>query len=193
MCFVVAIVWSLVLVAGCTASWTSEATNIIALLGPAIAAALGIVSAFGKGISEEVLVRIQAWEQQATTDLATVNSLVQQYNDADPATKQTLLTQIQEVLKVGIDNLDTILPELHITNADTQKKVMAIYQAIVNEWAALVALIPTLQKVAASDASPHAQLRTLAASPEFQDVKSADDFKKEFNGLTKEFGKLYQI
>lgn len=179
------IVWCLAVFAvGCSLTWVSEATNIIQLLVPAISSILSILTAFGAGISPNAMADINNWAQQATTGLETVGTLITQYNTAEAAAQPGILIEIQTALSVVVNNLATVLPELHITDAATQAKVVAIMQAVQSEITALMNVIPAIQGKVTS----HEELKGLIAK-----VQSAKEFKAEFNGLVGGFGSQYQL
>ena len=176
--------WMLLLLTGCTTAWTTEAQNIIALLGPSISSILAILAAFGVGISPAALTAIQSWSAQATTGLQTVATLITEYNTAEASAQPGLLTEIQTALSAIVSNLAAILPEIHITDASTQAKVMAIIDAVQMEMQALINLVPALQGKTTS----HDELKVLIAN-----VGTAKEFKAEFNRRAGVFGKQYEL
>jgi len=179
------IVAGILFMTGCNASWTSQAINIIALLEPAILSALGIVTAFGVGITPTALTALQAWSEEAQTALREVALLIQQYNAAEATAKPGILAQIDTFLKLITVNLSALLPELHITDPVTRARIMAVVGSIESELLALEALLPVLQ----GKTSPtHAQFRAL-----MHQLKSADEFEDEFNAQAGSFGDQYKI
>lgn len=181
------IVWCLCAFAtGCTTAWTTEASNIISLLVPAISSLLSILSAFGvgKGITTEGFAAIQKWSEEAQRGLNTVKSLIDQYTTAEASAQPGLLNQIQTALNTVVSNLAAILPAVHITNADTQAKVISIINLVSQELQALVNLVPALK----GEVTAHDELKRLIA-----DVKSPKEFKHDYNAAAREFGQEYQI
>jgi len=172
------------LLAGCSTAWTTEATNIIQLLIPAVQAALAILAAFGVGIPTTVMTAVNSWAQQAEQALLQVKGLIEQYNTAEASAQPGILNEIQTVLGVVSSNLATILPTLHVTDPATEAKIAAVFQAVAGEIAALLALVPALQGKVTS----HDELKQLMAA-----VKSPKEFKSEFNAAAGQFGKQYEI
>lgn len=183
----VTVLWCLcVFGAGCTAAWTSEASNIINLLVPAITSILSILSAFGVGggLDGNVFQAIQSWANQSTSALQSVAGLIEQYNSAEAGAQPGLLVEIQTALNTIVSNLAAILPEIHITNKDTQDKVTAVIDLVQNELQALVNLVPALK----GEVTAHDDLKKLVAA-----VKSPKEFRSEFNEVAGTFGKQYEI
>lgn len=173
------------LLAACSTDWVSQANAIISVLVPSIVAALGILSAFGVGVSPEVLTAVQKWAAEAQHDLQNVvKPLIDEYNAASAGAKPGILSEIQTALGVISGNLETLIASIHVTNPRTQAQIKAIFSAIQSELVALGNLVPVLQgKVA----STHEQMKAVHA------LKSARQFRDHFNGLTAEFGEQYQI
>lgn len=168
----------------CSTAWTSEASNIITMLVPAIEAALGILAAFGLGIPTAALTDVQTWAAQAQTDLAMVKSLIDQFNTAEAAAQPGILTEIQTLLGVVSSNLTKLLPELHVTDPNTSAKIAAIFAAVADEVTALLGLVPVIQGAV----TDHDEVKALAAK-----LQSAKQFRSNFNALTEPFGKNYEI
>lgn len=143
--FLSAILWSLVFLCGCTTAWTGEASNIISVLIPAVQAILGLIAALGAKVPPTALQDITDWGQQAQTALTQIKALIDQYNSAEATAKPGLLIEIQTAAETIVNNLNTILPTLHITDLATQQKVTAVANAILAELQALVGVIPALQ------------------------------------------------
>lgn len=187
LCWLFAILNLMLLVTGCTTAWTSEASNIITLLVPAIASALSILAAFGVGLSPTAMSSIQAWAKQATDSLATVKSLIDQYNAAEATAKPGLLTEIETVIATITNNLAELEPQLHITDPSTQAKISAVIGAIQAELNSLLNLIPVIQGQPLAAEEMHARIKTL---------KTASQFKADFNAKVAALGpeaKQYQL
>jgi hypothetical protein len=176
--------WVIMLLVGCTAAWTTEAINIITLLGPAISSILGILAAFGYGLSPEVSATFQKWSADAIAGLQEVKALIEQYDAAEAAAKPGLLVEIQTALSVISSNLQAILPTLHVTDPHTQAQIEAVVNAVAAEIAALLNLIPALQGTVTS----HEHLKALVSA-----VKGPKEFKKDFNSKAGFFGKSFEI
>lgn len=178
--------WVILLLAGCTTAWTTEATSIITLLGPAISSILGILSAFGLGLAPTVLATFQKWSVAAGTDLEEVKSLIDQYNTAEAAAQPGLLVEIQTIISEIAANLSAILPDIKVTDPTTQAKIVAVVQAVSSELEALIALIPALQ----GKVTGHAELKKLIHD---NGLKTAKEFKADFNEKAAPFGAAYKI
>ena len=184
LCFLISTLSLLMFAAGCVTTWVGEATSIIQLLVPAISAALGILAAFGVGISPTVMAAVQSWANQATTALQTVAGLIDQYSTAEASAQPGILNEIQTALSTVVSNLTTILPELHVNDPSTQAKILAIIEAIQAEMSALINVIPAIQGKVTS----HEEMKALVAA-----VKGPKEFKAEFNTMVTEFGRQYEL
>jgi hypothetical protein len=132
------------LMAGC-GNWESEVSSIIALLGPAIQAAIALLAAFGVGVSEDVITAFNTWSTQAQAALTQIEGLVAQYKAALASAQPGILNEIQVVVNETISNLTPILTTLHITDQSTQAKVLAVFSTIAGMLGSVSALIPVIQ------------------------------------------------
>jgi hypothetical protein len=179
--------WVILLLVGCSTAWTTEAVNIITLLGPSITSALAILAAFGVGISPAAVTAMQQWSSRAITGLGQVKTMIEQYNAAEVGAKPGLLTEIQTALSLIVSDLTAILPTIKVTDAATQAKITAIVEAVAAELQGLVNLVPALQGKVTS----HDELKKLIAA-----VKTAKEYKADFNTKVAAFGpsaKQYEI
>jgi hypothetical protein len=176
----------------CSTSWIMEAEAIIGALIPAAQGILVIVSGLGAAISPTAIASIQSWGTQAQNDLQNVVlPLIQQYNTAEAGAQPGILTQIEAVLATITGNLAAVLPALHVDNAATQAKIEAIVTEISDEFQALINLIPVIKGTPAP-ATPASVMKALAAHPEaVNKLKSAKQFRKDFNQKAGEFGAQY--
>ena len=173
-----------ILATGC-ANWETQASSIISLLGPAISAALQILVALGVAVAPGVMTAVESWSQQAQTALTTIKGLIAQYQTAEATAQPGILASIQAAINTVAGDLTTILPELHITDPNTQTKVIAVFGAISGMIAAVAALIPVLQgKVA--DEKEEARLYVAYKS-------TAKNFRTTFNEAAGYFGKQFEI
>lgn len=178
--------------AGCTTSWVTEASSIVTLLGPAIASALEILAAFGVGLSPAIAASITAWGKQAQTALQQVATLINQYNAAAATAKPGILSEIQTLLSTISGDLATLLPTLHVTDPATQAKIIAVFNAVAGELAALVILIPSLKSASALEDHTAALLQ-IAKAAHAAHVKSAQQFASDFNKKAGALGPQYKI
>jgi hypothetical protein len=172
--------------AGCSTAWTSEAVQIITLLGPIVQSAIAILAAFGVGLPPGTLAAFQKWSGDAQSALIELKGLIDEYNTAEASAQPGLLNEIQTLLSTVSGSLSDILPTLHITNAQTQEKITAIVQLIAQELTALMALIPAVQgKVTSSH-----DLMKLVKESGYQHPK---DLKNAFNEKARFFGPQYEV
>jgi hypothetical protein len=181
-CLLWALLNLILLLTGC--GWVTQAASIINLLIPAIQAALALLAAFGVGVSPTVLASVQKWGQEAARTLTdVVNPLIDEYKQAIDSAKGDVLNKIQAALQVTIADLGNILPSLHVTNPATESKIRAVFELLMAQLVALINVLPAIEgKVSHREA---AKLAHAVIPPE--------DFKKEFNRLTREFGAEFQI
>jgi hypothetical protein len=178
--FVLDLCW---LMAGC-GDWEAQASSIIALLGPAIQAAIAILAAFGVGVSETVMTQFNEWEAQAQTDLVTLKGLIAAYQSVLASAQPGILNQIVAIVNTTSSSLTTLLVAVHITDPATQAKVAAVFAAITDMLTAITNLAPAI----APGTSDEKKLKL------YEIFKSkAGGFKATFNKATAVFGKAYEI
>jgi hypothetical protein len=132
-----------VVLAGCSTAWIGEAEQIVAALIPAAANLVALVAAFeGKTVSAADLQLIQNAGTQAGADLQIIQSLIAAYQKADAATQPGILNQIESAITAVQTNLQGLLPALHIQDAATQAKIMAVVGILLSEVQSLAALVP---------------------------------------------------
>jgi len=171
-------------IVGCTSAWTSQASSILTVLEAAVPSLLAILSAFGVGLPTESLTKIQAWGADASAAFLQVKTLIDEYNTAEATAKPGLLTEIQSALAVVTSNLKALLPDLNVVNQTNQAKIIAVFTAVSSELDALIGLVPVLQGTVTS----HEELKALLNS-----LKSAKEFKADYNEKAAIFGETYQI
>ena len=190
ICFLFTGLWCLLFLAACNIQWVTEAEQIIAVITPAISAALGLLAALGARISPNDLQLITNWSTEATNDLENiVKPLLDQYNQADAASKPGILAKIQAALSTIQSNFSQILPALHITDPATQSKVTAVLTAIIAEINSLVSVIPVLQGKANISQFEHA-LKTMDAhhfKEHFNQTMTAKTEDAEIDSITPKF------
>lgn len=169
---------------GCSANWVSEASGIVALLGPAISSALEILAAFGLGLSPAVAKDISNWAGQAQTALGQIGQLITQYNSALATAQPGILAEIQALITTITNDLDTLLPTVHITDPATEAKVTAVFDAILGELKGLTNLLPVLK----GEVADHDMVKEL-----IDRVQTAKQFKHTFNAAAGALDKRYQI
>lgn len=179
----ITIVEACFLLAGC-GDWESQAIQIISLINPAVVAVLNILAALGVSVSPSFMTAFNNWSQQASAALAEIKSLIAQYKTAAASAQPGILNQIQTALATVQQNLQTILPELHIDNAQHQLWVENALDAVIGFFSALQGLLPALP--AATTRKAELELHAKA-----NDVVKV--FKAEFNDAVKNFGPEYEL
>lgn len=135
-----------VFLAGCDASWTSQASAIISLIGPALTAVMALLSAFGVNVPAPVLMKITALKDDAmTTLMQTVKPAIEEYDAAAPEDRDTLLERINVGLHAVEVRFSDILNELHIFNPAVQQKATSAFGAVIGLVESLIALVPILK------------------------------------------------
>jgi hypothetical protein len=175
----------LLFLTGCATGWVTEASNIISALTPAIQAALLILASVGAALPAGALDSVQNWGQQATQDLQNVVlPLIQAYNAATEGEQPGILIEIKTALTDIVNKLQPILAAIHVTDVALDAKITLVVNEIADEFSALVALIPVLQ----GNVKDHDEMQALIAK-----VKTAKQFKRDFNKAASAFGKQYEI
>jgi hypothetical protein len=186
------IVEALLLMVGCGTTWVTEASAIVTAIGLAIPAALEVLAAFGIGLPTAVSAQIAAWAQTAQSGLTEITNLIAQYNTAEASAQPGILSQIQTIVQTITGGLSVILPLIKITNAATQAKIVAVFDAILSELAGLANLIPALQTAAGMEDHTEA-LAMVANSARELKVKSAKNFVSDFNHKIAALNAKFQI
>jgi hypothetical protein len=166
---------------GCSSNWITEAEQIVAVLLPAAANLMTLVTMLqGKTVSAGDLATIQNAGKEAEADLQLIQSLIAAYDKADAAAKPGILNQIQSAIGAVQGNLQGLLMGMHIKDAATQAKVQAVVGLILSEVQSLAAVLPVVQgdgpaaALRAADSrgrlSPHGSVRVPLSAGEF--VKS---------------------
>lgn len=157
------------LVAACSTSWIQTAEQYIGVLIPAVEDVVGILQLAGvKGVSTTAMAVVSQYGQQATTDLASIGTLLTQYNSANANTTGQKIAALASDAK---SNLNLILPALDVTDQTTVTKVTAAVNLAVNTIAQLQALLP------ATAASTTPTLTHLSKPPK------PSDLQNQFNSI----------
>jgi len=184
ICLLLAIVYSILLLSACTTTWTSEAQSIISIIEAAIPSLLAILAAFGVTLAPSVVSAVQSWATQAQLALTQVATLITQYETAAASAQPGILTQIETILTTVSNNLESILPTLHVTDPATQAKIVAVFTIVEDELVSLLELIPVIK----GEVTDHDAMKALIAK-----VKSAKEFKHDYNIAAGKFGRQYEI
>lgn len=169
----------------CSTAWTTQAIQIVDLLVPAIQSALAILALTGVKLAPDALSAVQKWGNESTYALQNViKPLIDQYSTAVASAQPGILAEIETAVSTITNNLQTILPTLHVEDAATQEKITAVVDAVASELTALTELIPVL-KGQHSDLKRVKELVAKALSPE--------EFRESYNSAAGEFGDQYKI
>jgi hypothetical protein len=146
---------------GCTpTSWEAGAQAILQLLGPAVDAALNIITA-GSGANLSWLVQLaQTAIGQATSAIGSIGSLITQFEQADAANQGGILTQIQTAIGVVKQNLNMVLTSLHVLNPATVQKVTNVVDDVIDELDAIADILPAIKAGAPLTAAKLSATRT---------------------------------
>lgn len=137
---------SLLVTVGCSTSWVTQALEIVSALTPAITNIVPLVALADKNVSAADITTIQNYSTEASKALQTVGSLISQYNQAQTtAQQQDVLSKIESALMVAQQNMNSVLPQLHITDARSQAAVSAACAAAIAEIGSIAALLPALK------------------------------------------------
>lgn len=170
-------------------NWAQDTLNVLNLLGPAMAALLQILASLGVAVAPDFMTKFQKWVAEAQTGVTTVKGLIEQFKTVVASAQGAIVGEIQAVLKTTSDNLTALLPELHITNPNTQAHVLAVFAAIVGMFNAALAFIPAAKSsLEGKEENPH----HMAVLYHAYSTK-AKNFRKDFNAAAHFFGKQYEI
>jgi len=129
----------------CSTAWVTQAEEIVAAVLPAVTNIITLVSLAEGNVSSHDLSIITNSAAQANTALQTVGTLIDQYNSAPDAQKADLLAKINTGIQDAQANIASILPQLHITDPDSQQKVVAIIGIVQQEISSLQGLLPLIK------------------------------------------------
>jgi hypothetical protein len=160
----------------CSTAWTTEAEQIIEALIPATANLITLAASLQENAPAAELQAIQSAGSQAGTDLRLLQSLIQQYQEADVGAKPGLLSQIQIAMTAVQATLNGLLTTAHIKDAATQAKVTAVVGVVISEVQSMVAIVPLVN----SAASPGMTSAALAMAKR-QAPLSASEFVRSYN------------
>ncbi|HTV56329.1 MAG TPA: hypothetical protein VMI06_15610 [Terriglobia bacterium] len=123
----------------CSTSWIQTAEQYITVLTPAIGDVAGIIALAGATGASTTGNTVFTYAEQAISDLQTISTLLGQYSSANAT---TTAQKIDAAANGAKQNLNLILPALHVTDANTVSKVTAAVNLAVNTIAELQALVP---------------------------------------------------
>jgi len=130
----------------CSTSWVTEAIAITNAILPVAVNVIQLVTALqGTATSSNDAALAQKWANIVTSDLATLKTLLDQYNAASASAKPGILNQIEAALGVTQSDLGTLLPALHISNPQTVAKITAIVGLVSAEIQSIAALVQAAQ------------------------------------------------
>jgi hypothetical protein len=134
------------MLSGCSTDWIGQAEQIAAVLIPATGNLVTLVASLqGKTVSALDLQVVQSAGSQAAADLQLIQSLIAAYEKADAAAKPGILSQIQNAIQAVQENLQGLLPALHIKDAAMQAKITAVVGILLSEVQSMAAIVPVIQ------------------------------------------------
>lgn len=154
-------------------AWTVKANQIIAEAAPAVGLIIQLLPLFGAPVPPVVGAAITAWTPQIQEGLTLLGGLLIQLQNAAQADKAPLMDKIQAQIDLVQAKLASILPTLHILNADLQAKITAIVGAIDDAVKEVSILVNAAQ-------GKTAQAKAIRVGYMAKDGKS---FKKHFNDV----------
>lgn len=165
----------------CSTNWMAQAREIISVMIPAATNMVTLVAALqGKSVSAADLSTIQNAGTQAAADLQVVEALISAYESADETAKPGILSQIQSAIGAAQGNLQGLMLGLHIKDAATQGKVVAIVGLLQSEVQSLAALVPVVQGQG-TEARVHGAMARMAVQRKAP--LSANEFVNSYNSV----------
>lgn len=161
----------------CSTAWIGEAEQIVEALIPAVANLVTLVATLqGKDVTAADLQTMQSAGAQAGADLQLMQSLISQYEKADPTAQPGLLNQIQAAMNAVQATLNGLLPALHIKDMATQAKITAVVGLLISEVESMAAIVPLVNP----GATP-AMMTMAVKQAKKQPPLTADEFVSSFN------------
>lgn len=144
-----------VLLGGCTAAWLSAVNSLLPALQTAVSAVVAFIAALeGKTVSTAFVDAAKRVQADVAASITNAQTLI---GDFQKTASTGLLSQIQAVFQGIVDNLNSILTGLSITDSATVNKLTALVGLAVAAAQSIVALIPVVYAKLESGAS-HAAL-----------------------------------
>jgi hypothetical protein len=167
------LVFDLLLLAGCTTTWVTEAQGIVAVLLPAALNILAVITALsGKTITPGTVSEISTITAKITASLTLINSLITSYTIANAT---TLIPKIDAALADIQGNLASILTLANVSDPATTAKITALVGLFESEIESLVALLPIIKD--------GADMETLKAAMSTSKLLDAKHFEKSWKAV----------
>jgi len=164
---------------GCSTNWIGESEEIVAALIPAATNTITLAAALeGKTVSTADVQAIQSAGAQAGADLQLIQSLIVAYEKADASAQPGILNQIETAITTVQNNLQALLPALHIKDTATQAKITAVVGLVLAEVQSLAAIVPIVR---AGAASPTLAAKNAARVGHPRAPLSAEEFVASYN------------
>lgn len=144
--FVFAVLTALTFCAACTSAWLSAVSGLLPGIVAVVNAVLAFVTALeGKTVSADVTAAIQKWQANVAAEIQNAQSIIAAYQQN---ASTGLLSQFQAVMQAIINDLNSILSGLAITDSATVAKITQFVALAVAAANAVLALIPmAIQKL----------------------------------------------
>jgi hypothetical protein len=140
------VIFDLLMLASCNASWITEAQSIITVLGGSALNVIAIVAALkGSTIAPAAVTEAEAIFAKITAGLSTIGTLISSYNSTNSL---SVLADINAGLADVKTNLGLVLKTLNVTDPETVAKITELLGLFTTEIDSLAELIPIVTKTA---------------------------------------------
>lgn len=126
-------------VSACNTSWIQTAEQYISVLTPVVGDILQVLVLTGVALPANSQVQVVKYSAQATSDLNTINTLLEDYQAANATTTFQKIDAAAEDAKT---NLNAILVAAHVVDPKSQAKVSAAINLAVDTLTELEGLVP---------------------------------------------------
>jgi hypothetical protein len=169
---------------GCSMNWISEGEEIVSVLIPAATNIVAVVAALAeKTVSTADVQTIQTAGAQAEAGLQLIQSLMAAYEKADASAQPGILSQIETAINTVQNNLQNLLPALHIKDAATQAKITAVVGLVLSEVQSLAALVPLVKAGAGSPTLAAKNATRVGQSSRARAPLAAEEFVASYNAM----------
>ena len=170
---------AVMLTAGCSTSWVTEAQSIISLLAPAAINALEIAALSGGPAVQKPTI------DKINSDTQNVSNLLGAYKAASDSAKPDALSQLYAGTGALQANLTTVFATAQISNPASQAKFSQLTGLVLGEIASLQALIPVVKPASSPvRATAKVALRIASANNAGKPVPApmtSKEFKRAYN------------
>lgn len=148
---VLAMAESCLLLAGCTSAWIGAVSGLLpGILGVVDAVVAFVGSLEGKTVSPATYSTIQKWQQNIATEIANAQTIIASIKQQATA---GLLTQFQTAMQAVVQQFNSILSGVDVTDSATVAKLTQFLALGVAAVQAVLALVPMAAAKLAAHAS----------------------------------------